>query len=91
MPRAVVTSKGQVTIPKAVREKYGLKAGTALDFEMTGERSFTVLPRIGALKDLVGLLKQHNRRRRPFTIEEMRDAIEQEAVDRVMRGLKGRR
>ena len=31
----IVTSKGQVTIPKEVRDRLGIKPGTAIDFEMT--------------------------------------------------------
>ena len=31
--KASLTSKGQVTVPKACRDKLGLKAGTVLDFE----------------------------------------------------------
>jgi len=30
-----VTSKGQVTIPKRVRERLGIKPGSAVDFELT--------------------------------------------------------
>lgn len=30
----IVTSKGQVTIPKAVRERMGIEAGTAVDFQL---------------------------------------------------------
>ena len=30
-----VTSKGQVTIPKRVREALGIKPGSAVDFELT--------------------------------------------------------
>lgn len=33
----VVTRKGQTTIPKELREKYGLKEGTRLDVVDTGE------------------------------------------------------
>ena len=29
-----VTSKGQVTIPKPVRDRLGIKAGSAVEFEM---------------------------------------------------------
>lgn len=29
-----VTSKGQVTIPKRVRDRLGIRAGTAVDFEL---------------------------------------------------------
>lgn len=31
--KATLSSKGQVTVPKACRDKLGLKAGTVLDFE----------------------------------------------------------
>lgn len=32
---AIVSEKGQVTIPKAVRDKLGLRPGTVLQFEAT--------------------------------------------------------
>ena len=31
--KSVVSEKGQVTIPKSVRDRLGLKPGTVLDFE----------------------------------------------------------
>lgn len=31
---ATVTSKGQVTLPRAVRDALGLKSGSAVDFEI---------------------------------------------------------
>ena len=31
--KAKISSKGQVTVPKACRDKLGLKTGTVLDFE----------------------------------------------------------
>lgn len=31
----IVTSKGQVTIPKKVRDRLGIKPGSAVDFEAT--------------------------------------------------------
>ena len=31
---ATVTSKGQITLPRAVREALGLQAGTEVDFEI---------------------------------------------------------
>jgi antitoxin PrlF len=41
-----VTSKGQVTIPKAVRDRLGIKPGSKVDFEIAGDgRAF--LRRIG--------------------------------------------
>ena len=32
--KAVVAERGQVTIPKTLREKLGIKSGTVLDFEI---------------------------------------------------------
>jgi antitoxin PrlF len=31
--KAIVSQKGQVTVPKGCRDRLGLKAGTALEFE----------------------------------------------------------
>ena len=33
MPRAKLTSKGQVTIPRVVRERLGLQTGDEIDFD----------------------------------------------------------
>lgn len=35
-----LTSKGQVTIPKAVRDSLGLRPGDVVEFERDGERVF---------------------------------------------------
>jgi len=36
--RAVVSEKGQVTIPKAVRDRLGLRAGTVVEFRAENGR-----------------------------------------------------
>ncbi|MGH8274409.1 MAG: AbrB/MazE/SpoVT family DNA-binding domain-containing protein, partial [Gammaproteobacteria bacterium] len=36
MPEVSVTSKGQVTIPKRIRDELGIAAGSKLDFELAG-------------------------------------------------------
>jgi len=36
IPKATLTSKGQVTIPLAIREALGLSPGTQLSFELNG-------------------------------------------------------
>jgi AbrB family looped-hinge helix DNA binding protein len=36
--KSVVSEKGQVTIPKALRDRLGLRAGTSLDFQAEGGR-----------------------------------------------------
>lgn len=42
MTRATVVSKGRVTIPKAIREQLGLRAGDRLEFEPTREGGILV-------------------------------------------------
>ncbi len=34
---STISSKGQITVPKAVRDRLGLKEGTTVEFELTGE------------------------------------------------------
>ena len=36
IPKSTLTSKGQATIPLAIREALGLSTGTQLSFELTG-------------------------------------------------------
>lgn len=38
MTRARVTSKGQITVPKEVRDRLGIEPGDALDFQFDGDR-----------------------------------------------------
>lgn len=37
--RATITSKGQITIPRAVREALGVRQGDVLHFELDGDRA----------------------------------------------------
>ena len=49
---ARVTSKGQVTVPKAVRDALGIKEGDKLVFRVEGDRA--VLARTADFLDLAG-------------------------------------
>ena len=44
IPLVRITSKGQVTIPQAIRERYGLLPDTDVDFVVTGGR-VTIVPK----------------------------------------------
>jgi len=37
MERTTVTSKGQVTIPKAVRQRLGIRKGSRIEFTVVGD------------------------------------------------------
>ena len=40
-----LTSKGQVTIPKRVRDHLGLKPGSSVEFEVTADGRVVIVPR----------------------------------------------
>jgi AbrB family looped-hinge helix DNA binding protein len=48
MPR--MTSKGQVTIPKRVRDYLGLRPGAEVEFQYAGDGQVAILPGEGAKK-----------------------------------------
>ena len=52
---ARITSKGQVTVPKAVREALGIKEGDAIVFRVEGNRA--VLARTADFLSLAGSVK----------------------------------
>jgi AbrB family looped-hinge helix DNA binding protein len=52
---AKVTSKGQVTVPKSVREALGIKEGDELVFRVEGNRA--VLARTPKFLDLAGSIR----------------------------------
>ena len=67
---SAITSKGQATIPKAIREHLGLKPGDRVKFFVHPDGSVVLLPKLPAAA-LRGIVKP---RRRPVTIEEMTEA-----------------
>ena len=50
-----VTTKGQVTIPKALRDRFNIKPNDKVDFSSDGER--IILKPIKTLKDFRGFVK----------------------------------
>jgi AbrB family looped-hinge helix DNA binding protein len=80
---ASVTDKGQVTIPKEIRDRLGVHAGGKLRFSVEEGRVTVAVPR-SSLADLVGILPKPKRR---VTIEDMNEGIKQAAVDRFLRAV----
>ncbi len=55
MPTSTLTSRGQTTIPKPIREALGLQPGDRVEFTLEGDR--VLLRRVGAdLSSLDGML-----------------------------------
>jgi antitoxin PrlF len=86
MPTATLTSKGQITVPQAVRQALGLHAGTKVDF-VPVEDGFKVVPLHAAgSSGLKGRFA--GRAAKPVSIEAMNEAVAAEASDRNARPRK---
>ncbi|WP_271893173.1 AbrB/MazE/SpoVT family DNA-binding domain-containing protein [Candidatus Phyllobacterium onerii] len=72
MPAATVTSKGQITIPSAVRKALGVDTGDRINFIQTADGAFTIVAATLSVTALKGLLKKPAR---VVTIEEMNETI----------------
>lgn len=85
MSMATLTSKGQITIPKDVRDDLGLTTGSRVMFVKLHNGQYRIVPRTGKIEDLFGILYDPDRK--PMTIEEMNDAIADAAAESGMQGL----
>jgi len=56
MPRATVTSKGQITLPKEIRTHLGIGAGDRVEFRIAPNGAVTVMPQQGSAFRLFGFL-----------------------------------
>ena len=74
MPTATLTSKGQVTLPKAVRDALQARTGDRLDFTPAPDGAFRVELRRKDPMSLAGIL--HRKGRRAVSIREMDRGIE---------------
>ncbi len=84
MPVSTLTSKGQTTIPKAVRDRLGLRPGDRLNFIVEVDGRVTVSAAKQRAADLKGLLK-HHAPRRPVSIEDLAVAVREGAIGRLDR------
>ncbi|HKB10353.1 MAG TPA: AbrB/MazE/SpoVT family DNA-binding domain-containing protein [Vicinamibacterales bacterium] len=73
MPTATLTSKGQVTIPREVREHLGVDTGDRLSFVVQDDGSVVVRPVTRHVRELGGLLFRAGRR--SVSVAEMDEGI----------------
>jgi antitoxin PrlF len=66
MPLSTLTSKGQITVPKSVRDALKLQQGDKVEFVLK--------PATKKVAEVAGLLKDF-KKDRPVSIEEMNEAI----------------
>ena len=82
MPTSILTSKGQTTIPKKVRDALKLKTGDRLEFIIESDNRVTLRPATSDLIALDGLLDRSSTP--PVSVEAMDEAVE-EAVSQSFR------
>lgn len=73
MATATLTSKGQITLPKEVRERLNVDTGDEIDFVVTSRGDIVVRAASRDIWELKGSLKRP--RRRPVSVEAMNEAI----------------
>jgi antitoxin PrlF len=71
MAAATLTSKGQITLPKSVRERLGVEAGDRIEF-IESEQGFLIVPATRDIRSLKGIVPKP---KKPVSIEEMNQSI----------------
>lgn len=88
MPISTVTSKGQITLPKEVRELLHLAEGDRVEFLIERDGRVRLSPVSGSVRSLLGLVRRADRNTAP-TLEEMDEALTESLVaddERIRRG-----
>ena len=84
MPSATLTSKGQTTIPREVREHLGIRTGDRLDFVIKPDGTVMLRPATIQVSELKGIL--HRKKMKPVSVREMDDAIQKHVRRKYLRG-----
>ncbi|PWQ92232.1 AbrB/MazE/SpoVT family DNA-binding domain-containing protein [Leucothrix pacifica] len=74
---STMTQKGQVTIPKDVREILHLVTGDKVEFLLNSHGEIVIKPVTRKVSEVAGILSKY-KRRKSLTIEEMDNAVQQQ-------------
>lgn len=77
---ATLTSKGQITLPKEIRDRLRLDAGAMLDFELLPDDTIVARPVKADARRIRGLLKSPHPQ--PLSVEEMDEGVERHLRDK---------
>lgn len=78
MPKATVTSKGQITIPKAIRDRLGLGVGDTLEFTVDEKGRMVARPS-GDREGVVGILREFVPEE-AISVEQMNEVVRERAA-----------
>ncbi|PYO57143.1 MAG: AbrB family transcriptional regulator [Candidatus Rokuibacteriota bacterium] len=73
MPSATLTSKGQLTLPKAIRDLLRVGTGDRVDFVVKDDGTVLLRPATVDVRELKGLL--HRKGLKPLSVGEMNAII----------------
>ena len=76
MPTTTMTSKGQVTIPKDIRDSLHLNTGDKIEFILTQSKEVILRPVTKKVDDVFGLLASY-KKVEPVSVEEMDEIVKQ--------------
>ena len=85
MSLTTLTTKGQVTIPKKVRDSLKLKTGDKIEFTLNSNNDEAIIRAVTKKKvdDVFGMLhRKGNNRNKPISIEEMSEGIKNRMRDK---------
>lgn len=82
---STITSKGQTTIPKEIRDCLGLKAGSRVKYFIDMDGRVEILA-VRSITDLRGIVKSP--RKKPLSLKEMDDAVGEGIVERFKRATR---
>ena len=73
MPSATLTSKGQLTLPKTIRDLLRLGTGDRVDFIVKDDGTVVLRPATADVRELKGML--HRKGVKPLSVDEMNAII----------------
>jgi AbrB family looped-hinge helix DNA binding protein len=79
MATAILSTKGQITIPAAVREKLGVTTGDRVEFVELADGQIALVPAVEDVRTLKGMVRKP---RRPISVEEMHRIVRKRAAER---------
>ena len=72
MTTAILSSKGQITIPLTVRRKLGVSTGDRVEFIELADGQFALVPAVADVRTLRGIVPKPGR---PVSIDDMRQIV----------------
>ncbi|MBW4631270.1 MAG: type II toxin-antitoxin system PrlF family antitoxin [Iphinoe sp. HA4291-MV1] len=81
MPTATITTKGQTTIPKEIREYLQLNPGDHIDFIIEEDGRVVIQPATIKVQELKGIL--HREGMKSVSVEEMNAAVTKRAATKL--------